>query len=602
LTQRLACLVAAAAIAATLVATSPPRIVGDGVEYVSQALNFSHFSGPSFGRREMRDVEARVKSVDPRLADWSLERATIPGRNRNRDFQHFWFYGLVATPFLWLSDAAGAHPVRAFTALNCSLLLTAVWIVVPRIGATTTTLLFLSPIIWWIDKPHTEVFTVSLLAMAFALVRERPGWAMALAGLAATQNSPIAVVVPILAIIAVRQRGVAVVRHGPTAAGAAVGLIAAALQPAYLYATHGTPSLLLAATIPGIPSLAEVAVVPFDLNVGLIVGFPALMIATVIATIRLARRHPAALLTADIAGAAAAGAVFLIAFASTANLHHGATPGITRYALWLIPLTIPLLAHGRERPSRAWSRTLGVITFGSVLFSVMVYHPAQPENWTQPTRLSEWLWTHRPAWSNPMPEIFAETLRRDDRTVVPTATRHCEKIVLGNDVYADGVWPVPCAPVPLPAFCSGPDALCYANRTGAAYSIVPAPGRRRPVTPDGRVWPRSAEARVLAWYNERNWWPLLDHVGELDEMRAALNVRATPMGTAARFVVTLERPANDATLSFRLPAPMRGEFLDPITGQLVGAVRFDGPAGEMFATPVPPGHDVLILEMTGVPN
>lgn len=201
-----------------------------------------------------------------------------------------------------------------------------------------------------------------------------------------------------------------------------------------------------------------------------------------------------------------------------------------------------------------------------------------------------------------MPEVFAETLRHDDRTVVPTATRQCDKVVLGHDVFPDGAWPVPCAPVPLPAFCSGPGALCYANRRGATYSIVPAPGRPRPITPDGRVWPRTAEAHVLAWYNERDWWPLLDHVGQLEELRAALNVRATTMGTAARFVITLERPEPDATLSFRLPGRMHGEFLDPTTGAAVGTVRFDGPAGEMFSTGVPSGHDILILDMTGVPN
>jgi hypothetical protein len=354
--------------------------------------------------------------------------------------------------------------------------------------------------------------------------------------------------------------------------------------------------------LPGLPSLAEIAVVPFDLNVGLVVGFPALIVATLWAAIVAARRKPASLLAADVLGAAATAFVFLVAFASTANLHHGATPGMTRYALWLIPLAIPILASVHAQPGPSWSPVLGAITIGSVLFSMIVYHPARPENWTQPTRLSQWVWTHRPAWSNPMPEVFAETLRHDDRTVVPTATRQCEKIVLGGDVFPDGAWPVPCAPTPLPTFCSDAGAVCYANRTGVTYSFVRAPGRRRPLTPDGRVWPRSTETQVRTWYNERHWWPLLEHVGDLEALRAAINVRATTMGTAARFVITLERPAPDATLTFRLPGPTRGEFLDPATGASVGAVRFDGPADELFSTPVPTGHDVLILEMTGVSN
>jgi hypothetical protein len=156
--------------------------------------------------------------------------------------------------------------------------------------------------------------------------------------------------------------------------------------------------------------------------------------------------------------------------------------------------------------------------------------------------------------------------------------------------------------MPLPAVCSGPGALCYANRSGQEYAIVPAPGRARPITPDGRVWPRAAEAQVLAWYNERGWWPLLDHVGDLDAMRAAIGVRAIALGTAARFVVTLERPAADATLTFRLPSPMKGLFLDPMTGRTIGSVAFDGTANELFSVPVPAGHDILILDMSGVSN
>jgi hypothetical protein len=592
----------AALVIAALVATAPPRIVGDGVEYVSQAMNFASGHGPSFGRRDMRDVETRLKAIDPELADWSIERATIAGRDRTRDFQHFWVYGLAATPFLWVTDLAHAHPARAFTLLNGALLLAAIWIVLPRVGPTTTALLFFSPLVWWIDKPHTEVFTVSLMAMATALMRDRPGWSMALAGIAATQNPPIAVLVPIVAAVAVHDRGARALRDPGLVAGGVIGAAAAAMQPTYSYVMHGTPSLLLTATIPGVPSLAEIAVVPFDLNVGLIVGFPALAVVMVGAVIVAARQRPTPLLRADVLGAAVASIVLLVAFASTANLHHGATPGMTRYALWLVPLAIPLLAAVRAQHRAAWTRALVVLTAASAVFSVLVFHPARPENWTQPTRLSAWLWTHHPAWSNPMPEVFAETLRHDDRTVVPTTTGQCEKILIGADVFPDGTWPVPCAPVPLPAACSGPGRLCYANRAGDGYAIVAAPGRARPVAPDGRVWPRAAEAQLLTWYNERGWWPLLAHVGDLEAMRAAIGVRAITLGTAARFVVTLERPTPDATLTFRLPSPMNGLFLDPMTGRTIASVAFDGTANELFSVPVPAGHDILILDMSGVSN
>ena len=45
--------------------------------------------------------------------------------------------------------------------------------------------------------------------------------------------------------------------------------------------------------------------------------------------------------------------VFLMSFAQTGNMHHGGTPGMSRYILWLVPLGVPFLrelfAHGPRR-------------------------------------------------------------------------------------------------------------------------------------------------------------------------------------------------------------------------------------------------------------
>jgi len=41
---------------------------------------------------------------------------------------------------------------------------------------------FAGPIIWWTDKLHSEVFTFSILSMAFVLVRKKPLWSMVLLG------------------------------------------------------------------------------------------------------------------------------------------------------------------------------------------------------------------------------------------------------------------------------------------------------------------------------------------------------------------------------------------------------------------------------------
>jgi hypothetical protein len=83
----------------------------------------------------------------------------------------------------------------------------------------------------------------------------------------------------------------------------------------------------------------------------------------------------------------------------------------------------------------------------------------------------------------------------------------------------------------------------------------------------------------------------------LDVLRTSSGVGVAAIGSASRFVLFLVPTRADATLTFRLPGPMTGEFLDPRSGRGVDAVRFDGPAGDLWTIAVPPDHDMLMLDM-----
>jgi hypothetical protein len=610
LTIRTRGLLVAAAAATLLIAGSPVRITGDGGEYAVQALNFAELHAPSIGRKAILSIRPRLGALDAHLTDWAIERSAVAGSDRRYDFLHFWFYALLATPYVWLTSLLGVNALWAFTLLNCTLLGIAIAIVLPRAGIAATLLIFAGPTIWWIDKAHTEVFTVSLVSIAIALTRERPGLAMVAAGAAATQNPPIAALCGLIGIAYLRWRGGP---SGPPALaepegsalrramlrranviGAAIGLSLCVLQPVYTYARHGTPSLLLAATHRGRPTLPELTAVLFDPNIGLLFMDPAFVLAVVAGLVVLARRDRRALVSADLLVAATAACVFLVAFSSTANVRHGATPGLSRYALWLLPLAIPLVVRANAAGGRAWRVTLAALVVVSTTMSVWIFHPARLESWTQPTRLSWWLWTTHPTWNNPLPEVFAETIRHEDATEIPTSTPGCEKILLDAGAPDGRVWPLPCEPAPVPAWCRG---RCYANRAGDTYTFTPATGRtivvRSPMT-----WPADAEPRAREWFATRGWTTLtpLPPYG-LDVLRTSSGVGVAAIGSASRFVLFLVPTRADATLTFRLPGPMTGEFLDPRSGRGVDAVRFDGPAGDLWTIAVPPDHDMLMLDM-----
>ena len=144
-----------------LIAGSELRRVGDGREYLDMATDLFRFEAPS--------VHA-----------------------------HFWLYPALAAPFLALVQQTSLNAYAAFVPLNLALLATAFWVASGVLRWPALALVFFSPIIWWIDKAHTEVFTFSLLVIALVALRPfaagarviHPGWAVLCLAVAGTQNPP----------------------------------------------------------------------------------------------------------------------------------------------------------------------------------------------------------------------------------------------------------------------------------------------------------------------------------------------------------------------------------------------------------------------------
>jgi hypothetical protein len=149
-------MLAALALALALIAGSSPRVVGDGGEYLAQAPNFASLRGPALDPDHIPSLQTQVAAADPRLARWHIPTTTVASDDRRRDFDHLWFYALLATPGIWVTRAAGVNPLFAFALLNLALLGLAVRVALPRLGPAICLLLFGGPVIWWLDKAHTE--------------------------------------------------------------------------------------------------------------------------------------------------------------------------------------------------------------------------------------------------------------------------------------------------------------------------------------------------------------------------------------------------------------------------------------------------------------
>lgn len=520
---------------ATLAATSTPRVVGDGSEYVHLAARLASGHVPEAG-------EAR----------------------------HFIIYPALAAPLV----ALGLPVTAAFTILNGLLLAAAFSIVVSRAHWTWCAFVFVGPILWWLDKPLPEPFTFAMYAIAFALLGSSPWWSLTAAGAAAAQDPAHAPLIGILAVSAAAASR-AWLRDRRFWLGLAAGVGLAALRPAYHLVRLGAPPPVSPIDVHWVTA-REYLTVLADPNVGLLPQVPFFTAAVTAGSVLLLLRAPRRVAGAGVAGAAAS-AVWLAFVAATAgNVNHGGTPGLGRSATWFLPLAIPLFQEIDRLLGRrvAW---MALPAVASAALGVWTFHPARPEAADHPTRLASFLWTRHPSVDNPLPEIFVERLRGLDDDRLPVATAGCEKILLPGRGANDGIWPVPCAPVTPPARCQAPGALCYANRTRTGYAFV---------TPDvmapqvfrldrRRVWPQSAEPFVGEALASLAWWNMSTRqAGEPDAViQSSRHVGDVVIWQASnRFFVLAIDVGPGAELVVRVAQEMRARFAverGPIEGARV---------------------------------
>jgi hypothetical protein len=575
------------------IAMSTPRRVGDGNEYLAMAANMAALRPPWL-------APADVDRIDTELVRWqftglplTLHRELRDAAGR-QDFFHFWFYPALAVPGIWLATAIGAHPNYAFAALNTLLFLAAAWVVSRRLTWWLTAALFLSPVLWWTDKAHTEVFTFSLLAVAFARLREAPWWSMVALGAASTQNPPIALALAGVGLTVLAARKDAW-RDLRVWLGGGAALVLALIHPAYyLWRWNLLTPQLIKGTLWRWPSVQEWGAVLWDPNLGLAVHAPLLVctVAASAAAVVVAQRSRLAEMEVWLSLATAA--VFLVSFAQSTNMNSGATPGLSRYGVWLVPLMIPVFQRAgnvvRGRPRIA----LAAMSLASCAWCVVAFQPRVPESYCAPSRAARVVWERWPWLDNPLPEVFAERLSSAEPGLAPVATPGCTKVLL-----IDGQWPVPCRPRAAPEWCRATHALCYANRVNDGYEF------RRAARPAGYsferrrtwVWDPSASAgverslRLVRWRELR----LTARSAPGAMLRDAENIAWTyGLESERDLLVYVRQPRPGASLTLLLPGPMTGAILDADTGQEIEGLRIEGHQAEHTKLSIPAGMAVAV--------
>ena len=390
--------------------------------------------------------------------------------------RHFWGYSLMAMPLMRLMVWLKVEQLWCFALLNLLLIAAAWWHASARWPLGVRIALFVSPVIWWVDKAHTEVLTFSALVVAWATWRTAPWWALLFCGLATLQNPPLGAALAGFAVLS-PWTARSWLRDRRYWAGLLCGFLVAAAHPLYYLRAQGVLTPLGDSAERSVGMSAWWAVL-LDPNIGLAAhapAFVALVLLCAVITLRRCVSRRDGLI--DLAWSAALAVLFLVAFTRVGNINHGGTPGLSRYALWLVALASPWLVAGWAAGAR-WRGVLATLAVISAGWSAYAFWPARPESHLRPTRVAEWLWTAHPTWTDPAPEIFVERLTGNEDSRLPAFTRLCEKVLIigRGDGKPDSSWPLACPPVVIPEACRPAGTLCFANRTGEGrYVFRPKP-------------------------------------------------------------------------------------------------------------------------------
>jgi hypothetical protein len=419
----LAMIVLGIGLAFSLTGLLRPQLVGDGAEYYAMFFAWKDTLRPFMTEASWTAINTLSTSgeianfipVERLRDDFPALRA-----GDTSDFNHFWLYSALAALV-----SAAASVVHVGLSAHTAFIVThwllfslaavlAYWYFQFKGLAAVLALSILSPMVWYVDKVHTEFFTFCLTLSAVIAFSARNYILSALfLAIASTQNISFAAVAAVpFANHFLDSRNKRRSRSSPASILYAIlACLFILLHPVYYLSRYGviTPQFLSGgADVGGNLSLFYIWLV--DPDVGLLpnwpLGFAVLCLGAFIWRPRRMSRETFLFLCF----LAAYLSISLVAQSSTENLNSGASPGLARYATWYIALFFPLLLFiFAATKDSLWS---GIVLFlaclGSLLHTLRFNNPQTDQVYLTPSPVSLYLQKNAPALYDPPAEVFAE--------------------------------------------------------------------------------------------------------------------------------------------------------------------------------------------------
>ncbi len=481
--QRAAVIAAAyALLLAAAIAWSSPRRVGDGGEYLVMAHQLAALRPPVVTPTELDEYRTSLRSLGRGFESSLIDYPAMVGTDGRQGFLHFWLYPLLVVPGVWCAQLLHLHPNWAFTLTNVAMLAGAVYAVARIAPLVGVLYMFLGPIIWWVDKAHTEAFLLAAVAIAVVALETSPATAMVCFALAGAQNASIGALFPVFAgvtFVVSRQRRRWTAREH---VAVSLGAVIVALPLIDNWMRVGRPSPMAEHAYLTLPSPAGLLAFIVEPNIGIAVNAPAYLVALL--GFVLALRTPA-WWTWRWQWPALLQILLLLLWSQNPNANHGGTPNVNRWALLLLPLSMPWIAGAWDSSTARFRRALMAMTVVLAVYSSGWHLPSRPENYLTPTAMARALWSR--GWLHVTPaEVFAERTAHAEPPALPIADEDC-RVALVWDMQI----PITCVPpaAPFPAACEGVDAFCVAVARDDGARVTRAYYNGFFFTPDPRSWP-----------------------------------------------------------------------------------------------------------------
>ncbi len=417
------------ALGLCLLAVLGVRPTGDSTEYLLAARAIASHGTPDIRVSDVEwlaEREPRLKKVVQPLRE-GMERGArtpLPSVRRAEGGAyyslHFWFYSLLCAPFLWLTELIQLGPVRALAAVNALAACAAVLALrshfaeSPRLALALGALYVLSGTTFYLGWTGPEVLTGAALVVGYVAARRGELAKGLLAGAVAAAQNPSAILLWPFVLWAwrmhpARPRFLAGRREQLMLA---LAVLLALLPYAFFYAAYRVPSIIARfATDFSLISLERAWSLVFDLNEGVLLGLPGLLLATLVAAVvalAKADRAKQKSLATNVSATLLMLACMAVPTFAIHNWNSGASV-LIRYGYWLAMPLVPLLGE--------LALALGIRARWSLLASaallqlaVIAVHGVWGERYSyvRHTWAAKLVLRRFPGAYNPVPEIFLE--------------------------------------------------------------------------------------------------------------------------------------------------------------------------------------------------